>query len=333
MVKLSSVEQGLRHPTKLLHFVLRYPASVASSRTYLGTNIFERDWDICIILDTCRVDALRAVANDYPFLDGVNSITSVGGSSPEWIAATFHRNWLKKISNTAYLASNGYAHVILENRARIDETIPDELNVSLPNSFEWVGTDWDFVDASDLGYLEHIWEYEPKGKSGELGHAEGHSPPRYVTDRAIEVTRNDDFDRLVLHYNQPHSPYTARAIKEGRSLQEHEKQPFEYLRRTGDRKTVYEAYLNELRYVLDDVGLLLNNVNADRVVITADHGEAFGEYEIYAHTVGSLHPAVRKVPWAVTSGTDNESYTPQFEPINASKRSVTQTLEALGYKT
>lgn len=33
-----------------------------------------------------------------------------------------------------------------------------------------------------------------------------------------------------------------------------------------------------------------------RVVITADHGEAFGGWGAYGHPMGMMHPAVRRVP-------------------------------------
>jgi hypothetical protein len=38
---------------------------------------------------------------------------------------------------------------------------------------------------------------------------------------------------------------------------------------------VWEAYLDNLRYVLDNIEELLQNVDG-KVVISADHGELFG---------------------------------------------------------
>lgn len=60
-----------------------------SSRIGLGTNIFTKDWDLLIILDTCRPDALRELQDEYDFIQEVDEITSVGGSSPEWMVNTF----------------------------------------------------------------------------------------------------------------------------------------------------------------------------------------------------------------------------------------------------
>jgi len=38
---------------------------VVGSRLPLGTNIYDRSWDVVVVLDACRVDVLRAVADDY----------------------------------------------------------------------------------------------------------------------------------------------------------------------------------------------------------------------------------------------------------------------------
>jgi glucan phosphoethanolaminetransferase (alkaline phosphatase superfamily) len=159
---------------------------------------------------------------------------------------------------------------------------------------------------------------------------DGATPPRYLTERAINVGRNHSFDRMILHYHQPHNPYAAKALEEDRELFEYET----HFRL--DPKKAWESYLADLRYVLDDVELLLDNIDAERVVISSDHGEAFGEYGIYGHPIGSLHPHVRTVPWAVTTASDKGTLIPDilrpFESEEASDRDVDETLEALGYK-
>jgi hypothetical protein len=59
------------------------------------------------------------------------------------------------------------------------------------------------------------------------------------------------------------------------------------------------------------VALLLENVDAERVVITADHGEGFGEYGVYEHPVGCPAPTIKRVPWATTTAADTGSYVPE----------------------
>lgn len=193
------------------------------------------------------------------------------------------------------------------------------------------------VGIEELGRFEPLYEYEPWGEDGDFGHKKGMTPPRYVTERAISVGREMDYDRMILHYFQPHSPWVANALSEDRELNEYEDDWWNYLARTGDVETVWDSYLADLRYVLDDVELLLKNLDADTVIISADHGEAFSEYGVRGHEIGSLHPKVRTVPWVETPAVDEETYSPTIEaPETESELStdeVEEQLSALGYKT
>lgn len=321
-------KKAARDPHRILPFVSTQVAKpylstvlAISSRYPLGEHVFSHQWDVLILLDTCRVDALKTVAPEYDFISTVDSIWSVGGASSEWIASTFNKQWTDEIKNTAYLASNGFAKRVLEERIRPGD------NHSLSR---WA--DWDPVVPKKMGRIEHLWKYELKDEQGKLGHREGHSPPDYVTDRGVAVGREYDFERLILHYNQPHSPYTYNALEEDRELLEYERNPFKYLKCGGDRDRIWNTYIDDLRYVLDYVELLLSNIDAGSVVISADHGEAFGEFGAYGHKVGSLNPYIRQVPWVKTTAVDEKTYEPQFDPITAMERSVEDTLEALGYK-
>jgi hypothetical protein len=95
---------------------------------------------------------------------------------------------------------------------------------------------------------------------------------------------------------------------------------------------VWNAYLDEIRFALEDIEVALNNMHAQRVIITADHGEAFGEYGIYGHTVGSLHPMVRTVPWAETTAEDSGDYSPVLTEPRAENPDTKEILRSLGYK-
>jgi len=332
MTLIDSARTAVRDPylvrRKALEYLYRAPVTgISATKGSIGTNVFSRDWDLLIILDTCRVDALNALVPEYDFLSETTGIRSVGGATPEWIAATFNSAYSDKIRETAYLAANPSADKIL---GRHD--VPAVWNVSESHLSYRLIRHYDTIGGENLGRLEHLWKYEPTGESGSLGHESGATPPKYVTDRAIDVGRDTDYDRLIVHYHQPHTPYVANALAENRSLEPHEDNPFTYIRKTGDRETVWEAYLDELRWVLDDVAMLLDNVDAERAVISADHGEALGEYGVYGHLIGSLNPAIRQVPWVETAGTDTGTYTPQFDRPEGRDVSADEQLAALGYK-
>ncbi|WP_143165319.1 alkaline phosphatase family protein [Halobaculum gomorrense] len=90
------------------------------------------------------------------------------------------------------------------------------------------------------------------------------------------------------------------------------------------------AYLNTT--VLDAVEVLLDNVKG-KVAVTADHGNAVGEWGVYGHPAYVPVPAVKRVPWAVTSADGHGSYTVDQEYRNeTADADRDEFLEALGYK-
>jgi len=54
-----------------------------------GTNAFDREWDVLVVLDACRADLLRSVAPDFEFFGEIETVRSVGSSSSEWLENTF----------------------------------------------------------------------------------------------------------------------------------------------------------------------------------------------------------------------------------------------------
>jgi|AntDeeMetagen285_2_1112576.scaffolds.fasta_scaffold04106_2 hypothetical protein len=326
-----NIKRAVQHPSRvvdeiLLYFLIRSPLTFINAIRPFGTNIFDREWDVVIILDTCRVDALKQLQDEYDFIKIVDSVWSVGGNSPEWIARTFDSRHTDVLKNTAYLSANPHAQRILEDKIQYEND--NHFNFRLLRNFP-------SVDKEDLGKLEYIFKYEPMGESGQYGHRSGGTPPRYVTDRAIDVGRNEEYERLVLHYFQPHSPWVANANADNSELRPHE-EGFGYITETGDSDSAWEAYLDDLRWVLDDIEILINNIDADKIVITADHGDAFGEYNVLSHKIGAIHPKIRKVPWMVTSGKDTNTHTTSIEEPDdtaVNKEQIDNQLSALGYKT
>jgi hypothetical protein len=312
----------------------RYRNRVISitSKKPLGVPILDRDWDLLVILDTLRVDAISQVADEYSYIDNINRTVSIGGSSPEWMAHTFDTKWRNTLQNTAYLTSNAWIEKVLDDRLQPTGKYRDWRILSTLREFG----DWSLVYPDEIGRLERIWEYVPEDERIGKEHdpqelRQGGSPPRYVTDRAIAVGREFEYDRLILHYMQPHAPYTG-SLRNGQEPNSFEQNPFDSLKHGVRKEKIWNSYLDELRYVLDDLELLLSNIDAERVIISADHGEAFGEYGIYGHHSGSIHPKIRFVPWIVTSATDIGTYSSKVEPSAQEGPSADDTLEALGYK-
>lgn len=331
-LSLENVKKGLKNPTRILdeivlEYLYRTPAVALNGYRTIGTNVFDQEWDALILLDTVRVDALRAVADEYDFLGEVDSVWSVGGASAEWLARTFDEKHANEIQNTAFLSAQSHVQEILDTKLHKKDS-------DRPLTFKALWT-MPSVDIGQLGKAEYLFNCETIGEEGPFGHIEGNTPPRYVTDRGIAVGREHDFDRLMLQYHQPHTPWFSQALEEGRSLEYHEYDWWNYYYETGDVESIWEAYMSDLRHVLDDIEILLGNLDADKVVITADHGEAFGEYGILGHKLGSLHPQIRRVPWVTTTSEDNRTHEPTVEEPDQTKMSreeLDEQLEALGYK-
>jgi arylsulfatase A-like enzyme len=296
-----------------------------TSRHPIGKNIYEKDWDVAIILDTCRVDALRELESEYEFINGINSIWSVGSSTPEWLINTFTTEWADKIRKTTRISANGFDEYILVQRS-----LPPEIDKA-----PFSNPSFSPVDHTEFERLEIM--YKGKYHSERLGTV----PPEHVTKRGIAVGRNTDWEKLMLHYIQPHAPYISQKAQSDSSLSEVEDRPMWALRSGLIKKgKAWEMYLDNLRLVLDSVKELINNIDAENIVITADHGESFGEYGgKFGHIDGYLSPEVKRVPWVSTSGSDQRTTIPEEEyqgdiysqGSQFEKRELENHLKDLGY--
>lgn len=296
-----------------------------TSRRPVGMNLYEREWDVAVILDTCRVDALQELKSEYGFITDVESIWSLGSSTPEWLINTFSTEWKEEIRRTTRVSANGFDEYILVRQ--LDPPELDEAPLAMPA--------FSRVESTTFDHLEILYQGDFHDERLET------VPPDQVTGRGIAVGREHDWDRLMLHYIQPHAPYITDAIDQGGELSEVESRPMWALR-TGriDKATGWEMYLDNLRLALDSVETLLQNLDAEKVIITADHGESFGEYGgKFGHIDGYLTPQVRKVPWISTTATDKETVTPESkyhrvadaESSRFDDRDLKDHLEDLGY--
>jgi hypothetical protein len=323
------LRRAIRNPKRTIGYLGNNPrapwvgcAAAIGSRVPYGVNILDFDWDLLVILDTCRADALRQQIEyiaDFN-INSFNTVWSRGGTTLEWAAQTFTPKKYQKMRDLTYIAGNPMVEYVLNKRRRPEET----------NGVAWAPTKWDHLSTDD--FLEYIpvWKHRPVEQQGTLDDR-AHPPASVVTDTAIETLRNSSDNKAIVHYMQPHEPYYASAEAEGREeLYRYEKAPFEYLKSTGDRESPWNAYLKCLNSVLKEVNVLLDNVNAEQVVITSDHGDAFGEWRGFGHRVSTINPKIRRVPWIETSASDQQTRHP--EPNNQDDYNPDDMLDALGYR-
>jgi len=191
----------------------------------------------------------------------------------------------------------------------------------------------EFLEEDDFFLLDEVWEYAWE-KDTELFR------PEYITDRAIDVMREHNPERMIIHYMQPHHPFIPYFDGFESELHSDWLNPWRDIRiGKTSKEEKWDRYRENLHYVLEYVELLLNNMEADDVVISADHGEAVGEWGVYGHPDIPLR-VLREVPWIRVSATDSGEYQPEFQPDRdvrgesedeSAEHDVDDTLTKLGY--
>jgi len=263
-----------------------------------GIPIYEEDWDLLIVLDGCRLDLMEEVASDTSYIEDVGSIRSVDTMTREWMKESFRNQYDDEMENTTFICGN-------------------------PHS------DW-LLDNDDFQLLDEVWRY---GWDDDLGTL----PPRPVTDRAISVGRSESPERMILHYMQPHYPFVpSPGLDHGIDIDRFGELPWDNVwdrLRKGElnQEDVWEGYAANLRYVLEDIELLLSNFDANNVVITSDHGNALGEWGIYGHPIHMPIDVIRQVPWISTTAKDRGTHTPDITQQSVVDSDVENRLKQLGY--
>jgi len=267
-----------------------------------ATYLFDEDWDVAIILDGCRYDLAADYVESHSIdLDQPREVWSVGSWSPDWLRRTFDSVPEGVLNGTSYITANVFTNEVPE---------------------------------SSLGNVDKVWKYAWNEDLGTV-------PPRPVTDRSISAIREGTFDRYLIHYMQPHLPPVNEQADAFPGFRPHEGEPgrgrdkveWEPVKSGDiDPDTAREAYRENLLPVLDDLEVLLENIDAENVVITADHGNYLGEQGRWGHPRDHIHPAVRKVPWWETTASNENTHTPDSHTTASEETDREEKLKALGYR-
>lgn len=300
--------------------LLKGLAPVARS---LARPIWAGDWDVCLVLDGCRLDVFSEVAAEYGCLpDYTHAQWSVGSASAEWVAHTFADRHRDAWSGAGYVTANPFSG-------------------KHPGEVPFVdGEAYPLADRG-LAYLDEPWRDQwPATEDMPTVAAET------VTDRGLWAWQRReafDMDRLVVHYMQPHVPFRSRpdwtagwdldGFGTGGGLDE--KNDWKKVRDGDlDADEFWAAYADNLRWVLGEV-LRWYHATDSRLLVTADHGNALGEIGEWGHPANSTNPALRRVPWVAIDavGDREERPEPAGDPpvTRGAAESVDAQLAALGY--
>jgi hypothetical protein len=249
------------------------------------TSIMDEEWDSLFVLDGCRADLFREVA-DMSTYDSYSEIHSGASATKEWVDRQFYG---RAYTDTIYVNGNA---VVSEN-----------------------------IKAA-FAEFEDVWKEAYSDERRLI-------PPEPVAEAARKARAANPDKRLIVHFCQPHYPFLSNP-----ELQfdddDGPNNVWQALRRGRvDVESVWEAYAENLRDVLDVVEPLADEFD-ERVVLTADHGNLIEEriYPIplrqWGHPPGLRHPNLTTVPWAVIDGGRR---TDRKESVD-----IEEQLSVLGYR-
>ena len=274
----------------------------------------ESEWDYCLVLDACRYDVFSDIYDEY--LDGtLEKRRSLGSSTPEWAYRT-----LTDDHDIAYFSGNPFINSL---------GIPlNELKWGASCDYEWTATDhltevvdvwkegwdddlatvppdnmaevlWDHsdldaqTDRTVLHYMQPHAPYLSRGKGQKLKQIQ-----KGIKRQGESETANDGGGALATLSDSIRTKVEDTldgleiAQKAGLWL---ELDPTDLVR-NGTRESAMELYEENLRIAMESVAELVEDLDGD-VVVTADHGEAFGEEGVWEHHIETHIPALMEVPW------------------------------------
>ncbi|PTD94216.1 hypothetical protein C9439_03980 [archaeon SCG-AAA382B04] len=264
--------------------------------------ISDRNWDYLIVLDACRFDFFKKIYDKF-FNRKVEPRKSRGSTTPEWAKKTFKEHY-----DLTYFSANPFIS-----------------NSDIP--FKRLGAvkNYDWSAQNHFSEVIDVWR---SGWNEEIGTI----PPKELN---LAFLKNKP-EKAIIHYIQPHEPYITlekdfklklaliNEKKDNKSLKKlignhilkklsREKQGFIRKNYWGLRKLSGKApknafeffwrngnaekyYLENLKIVLRSVKNLIDELEGT-IIITSDHGELLGEYNIWGHYHGSEKKELIKVPW------------------------------------
>lgn len=244
----------------------------------LGTYVMNEEWDVLIILDACRYDVFKK----YNTINGrLEYRFSRGSSTKEFLIQNFLRHpYRKNFLDTVYVTANPFVDLLLSGK---------------------------------FHKIYSVWRY---GWDDNLNTV----PPTIIAKESLKAYYANPDKRLIIHFMQPHSPFigTKHFLEFGfRQLREAALSGKANANDTGwwqlarrnklDISQVWQAYKQNLQFVLPVVKNLINNLGG-KIVVTSDHGNLFGEkphflypFSEFGHPSGLYVEQLVKVPWLIVN--------------------------------
>jgi len=236
-------------------------------------NLFNEDWDICIILDACRYDTFK---QENTIKGELEPRRSPNSCTQHWVRDAFPNSPQQDI---VYLSANPY----------ISNKTLKSLGKPIPYFYA-------IFNIWDLGWDKTLATVSPDDVNYEV----------------FKHIGNYNNKRYIIHYMQPHYPFIGSKYHDGTGwgIVNHavpvstEPPPNTIWTKLEkgeiSAKEVKGYYTDNLKFVLSYVKKVVNKYHRSRkIVITSDHGECFGEYGLSNHPCDQTVDELTVVPWFV----------------------------------
>jgi len=246
-----------------------------------GFDVNSEDWNYLIILDACRYDVFAEEIAKRKIEGKLEHRISKGAMTAEFLDANFGKG---QFDDIVYITANPFVNVMFKNKFHKLISV-------------WING-WD----SELNTVR----------------------PEKVYDTVLSEHHNYPGKKFIIHFMQPHPPFLTMRFPDETGIQKFRDSvinnaelqgdigPWRYvIRKKIPAAKVIEGYKENLKIVMDYVEKLIPHLSG-KIVITADHGEGFGEplhrffpIKVYGHPNRARIESIVKVPWFVINKQEN----------------------------
>lgn len=218
---------------------------------------------LIVVLDACRYDVFEQVN----WLPGeLKKAISAGSTTTEWALKTFPDFY----PGVAYISSVPYIATKVVTEAQKT-----------------------FFGLEHFSSVTDVWDWGYDEENGTV-------LPEIMVHATLQAKKDYPDKVIIAHFLQPHCPYIGQpplTLKLWEAMTGKKYPGFPHLdtifETHGD--LLKEAYRGNLIRVLTAVKELVSFF--DHAIITADHGEGFGESGIYGHREGIKTSELLEIPW------------------------------------
>ncbi len=272
--KVTRLKWGWRSKEFWKDVTILYSSKILYRRNR-GSFVTSEDWDYLIILDACRYDVFKEEIKKRNMRGELGYRISRGSATPEFLLENFRKG---NFRNIVYITANPYVNMLLKDK--FYKIIP-------------------------------VWK---DGWNEELNTVH----PKTVYEYTLDALAMYPDKRAIIHFMQPHYPFITLKLRADTGIENLRRAALEgkniwqettvwSLVRAGliAHEDAINAYRENLRIALNYVEKLLN-ILSGKIVVSSDHGEAFGEklhplipIKVYGHYIGVKIEPLIKVPWLV----------------------------------